>query len=262
MKYVIVALVLLLLPFHRRIPGLLRRFGKSLATLRQVGRELTTNDEVSDSPLARYEVKAGRILAQRYLKEHPTTADLALQGRVQQIGGKLTRYAKRHEIPYRFVVVEAPEPNAMAVPGGTVVVTESLVNMCDNDDQIAGVLAHEVVHIDGKHAIRNLAAKTAIQAGFKLLTLNRGAMLAQVVGGMEELMLKGYRQDQELEADLFGCRLSSQAGFSDHGLSELLSKLTQRSPDGQGILADLFTYFNSHPPIHERIEQLRRELDA
>ena len=72
--------------------------------------------------------------------------------------------------------------------------------------------------------------------------------------------MQGYRQEQELEADLFGTRIARLAGFDPKGLVKLLERLQALRPDGKGPLAEVYAYFRSHPPTGTRIAQLRREL--
>ncbi len=264
MKYVLLlVLVLFLLGIFlpRKLPGLFRRAGRSAGDLGRVGRELATGEETENSPLARYEVKAGHLVEMKVLSEHPFSSDAALQAEIQTIGAKLAAHALRKRIPYRFAVVESAEPNAFAVPGGAVFITRPLIDLCGRrPDPIACVLGHEIIHIDRRHAIRNLAASAAARTGMQILTLGRGAILARVAGGMQELLVQGYRQDQELEADRFGVRIARLAGFDPHGLIELLERLRELRPDGSGPLAEVVQYFKSHPPATVRIEKIREEI--
>lgn len=264
MKYVILFLVLfflfaLIVP--RKVPRLLRRFGRSVGDLGRMGKELVTGEEVENSPLARYEVGAGEVVAAKVLTENPFARDEALQKRVSEIGARIAVHALRKEIPYRFSVLESKEPNAFAVPGGSIFITRPLLDLCEHEpNRIACVLGHEIIHIDRRHAIQNLAASMAVRTGLHVVSLGRAALLSKLAGGIEQLLVQGYRQDQELEADLFGSRIASFAGFSPQGMIELLERLGQRRPDVTGTLAEALQYFKSHPPIKERIENLRREI--
>jgi predicted Zn-dependent protease len=264
-KYLLLFLLVLLIfgafLFPRSIPRILGRLGRSTGSLGRAGKELATGEEVEGSPLARYEVRAGEIVEAKLLAEQPLSEDAALQGFVSGIGERLAANAHRKRIPYRFAALESGEPNALAVPGGAVFITRPLVELCGGDpDLVACVLGHEVVHIDRRHAIRNLAASMAVRAGFQVLSLGRGAILSRLAGGMQQLLVSGYRQDQELEADLLGTRLARSAGFDPHGLIALLERVRALRPEGSGPLAEITQYFKSHPPIAVRIENLRREV--
>ncbi len=258
---ILVLLVVLALLFPRSLPRLFRKAGRQVGDIGRMGRELATGEEIDQSPLAKYEVKAGELVAMRVLAENPVASDPAMQEHVRAIGARIAEHTLRRQIPYRFTVVEAKEPNAFAVPGGSVFVTRPLVELCQGDvNALACVLGHEVVHIDQRHAIRSLAARTAARTGFQVLTLGRGAILGRLAGGMQELIVQGYRQDQELEADLYGARLARIAGFDPHGIIALLQRLAEICPDGRVPLTELSQYFKSHPPTSVRLEKLRAAL--
>lgn len=266
MKYLILILVLvvlLALLFPRHVPRLFRRTGRTVGQFGRLGQELATGEEIRDSPLARYEVRAGEVVALRILADKPLSRDTALQEAVAAVGEKLARHARRREIPYRFAVVESTEPNAFAVPGGQVYITRGLLDLCEGgDDLLAGVLAHEMIHVDRWHAIRALAARTAVWTGIRVVSLGRAAVLSRIAGGMEDILMQGYRQDQEMEADAFGVRVAALAGFDPQGLPRLLERLERKSPDGQGVLAEVVSYFRSHPPVSVRLANIRKELSA
>ena len=264
MKIVLLVLAvgfLLALLFPRRVPRLFRRAGKSVRDVGSMGKEIATGEEVRGSPLARYETRAGQLLATKLLREHPPCRDLEIQKTVAGIGSALAAHALRKEIPYRFLVVESREPNAFAVAGGSIFVTRQLVELCaGNSNRIAGALAHEIVHVDRRHAILNLTATTALRAGLAIFSLGRAALLGRICRGMEELLVRGYRQDQELEADALGVRIAHLAGFDPRGLLDVLEILWEKQPEGTGVVAEIFGYLKAHPPVPVRIEALRKEI--
>jgi predicted Zn-dependent protease len=255
----LLVVLFLVLFFPRRIPGLLRRAGRSVGDLGRMGGELATGEEVEGSPLARHEARAGEIVALRVLSEHPPAKDEGLARLVGEIGGRLAAHARRREIAYRFAALESDEPNAFAVPGGSIFITRPLIDLCGRDPQLlAGVLAHEVIHVDRRHAVQSLAATFAVRTGIRILSFGRGAILSRLAGGMQDLMAQGYRQDQELEADLLGSRLAASAGFDPRGLAAAIERLAALRPEGRGPVAEALQYLKSHPPASLRLERLRR----
>ena len=262
-KLVLVSVVLSVLAlvfYPRLIPWIMRKLGRSVGDAGRAGQEILTGEEVENSPLARYEVRAGEILAAKVLTEYPASNNVATQKVVERIGTALARHSKRREIPYSFTVVTSSEANAFAVAGGSVFVTEALVEMCEDENSLACVLGHEIVHIDARHALRNLAASAAVRGGIRLISLGRGAILSRIVGGMEGFLVNGYRQEQELEADLLGSRMARAAGYRPDGLVRLLERLKEKYPEGEGALAQALSYFRSHPPLTVRMAHLTREV--
>lgn len=264
MKYAIAALisfVIFAILFPATARGILRKLGRTLRDLGKAGQELLTGEEIEGSPLARYESKAGALIAARLLARYPVSPEERLQALVKAIGEKLAARACRREIPYRFSVVEAPEPNAFAAPGGFVFVTTGLIEICANDrDRVAAALAHEIAHVDRRHAVRALAAKAAMKAGLRLATLGRSAILEHIARGVEELFASGYGREQELEADSVGAGLAHAAGFDPRGMLELFSALEKLQAQQSGPLQEILGYLGSHPPIAARKENVARAI--
>jgi predicted Zn-dependent protease len=236
--------------FPSAIVRFLRRLGRSAGDFGRAGKELLTGEEVRGSPLARYEALAGRAVEEKMLAAQPLCADAAVVERVARIGARVAAGATRPGIAYRFRVTEAPEPNAFSVPGGGVLLTRFLVDLTSGDDnQLAGILAHEVAHIDSRHAVRRLAASAAARTGLRILTLGRGALLAQAVGVVEDLLQNGYGREEELEADRRAQLLAARAGFDPRAYPYFLQSLLQRRLETRG-------YFRTHPSIPERLRAL------
>jgi predicted Zn-dependent protease len=155
--------------------------------------------------------------------------------------------------------------NAFALPGGHVFIGAGLVAMMDSEDQLAGVLGHEVEHIDHYHC----AERVQLEARLRNLNLGVVGALLQIP---VEVFQAGYTKDQELEADGEGTRLAARTGYAPEGavrLFEKFAKLERESsrpahtPQEEAARAALQTlqgYFRSHPPAEERIAYLRRTL--
>ncbi len=244
------ALALWLFLFPSTIRLFLRRLGRWTGDFGRAGQELVTGEEVPGSPLARYEALAGRAVEEKLLAAHPISSDERLQGRLAFIGARLAGAASRRQIAFRFRAVEGPEPAAYSLPGGAVLVSRPLVELTAGDDnQLAGILAHEVAHIDQRHAVRSLARTAAARTGLRILSLGRGALLARVIGSMEELLEKGYGAAEEIAADRGAVDLAARAGFDPRAYPFFLKSVLDRRLEGAG-------YFRSHPPIPERLRAL------
>lgn len=260
----LVVLLFFALFFPRWLPRLFRSIGRAVRGAGQVGRELATGEEEPESPLARYEVQAGRLVLFRLETTLLESRDAETLARVRDIGRRLVEHASRREIPYEFRLIEDDEPNAFAVPGGTIFVTRALVDLCDEEpDGLAGVVGHEVAHIELRHALYHLATRAAVRAGTGIILLGRRILVRRMAKGIEELLVQGYRQDQELAADRTGADLARRAGYDPRGLARVLERLERLAgASDESALDEALGYFRSHPPLAERRALLERRYGA
>lgn len=266
-KLLVVALVLAILwmvLFPRTVPGISRRVGRRIGDVKRAGHEILTDEEVPGSPLGRYETQIGRALTARVLMDRTLSGNLRLQERVVRIGERLASVASRREIRYRFAVVEDAEPQAFAVPGGSVFITTGLVEVCGGDDsRVAGILGHEIAHIDLRHALKSEAARVATRTGLRLLTMRGGGLAGQLAAQLQPLIIQGYSQDRELEADRHGTSLASRADYDPLALARLFLELEDQTEARiPGPVAALATYFRSHPPLTDRAHALQKQWRA
>ena len=207
------------------------------------------------------EIEAGNRIAANYLTRFPrdeNANDEAMAAYIEQVGRKLAPNAHRR-LPYRFhYIPEMGFVNAFAVPGGHVFIGKGLIAMMTSEDQLAGVLGHELEHIDHYHC----AERVQVEAKLRHVPLGELVMLPI------ELFQAGYTKEQELEADREGIRLASKAGYSATAAAELFAEMEKRyherqigarSPEGEMstvAFQTLTEYFRSHPPARERIAQI------
>lgn len=205
------------------------------------------------------EVQIGQSVVKEVEKQYKLSDDPLVQKRVQDIGQKIVASCDRKDIDYIFKVLEDEEINAFALPGGFVYVNKGLVDKVASDDELAGVLAHEVGHIVARHSIKKLQA---IQ-GYSILrmlalALPQGAgevgMAADIA--FTEIIL-GYSRDDELLADQLGVRYVKLAGYDPHGMIAFLEKLQEinrRKP------LKPKSYLKTHPYVPDRIRVVKQEL--
>lgn len=173
--------------------------------------------------------------------------DASIQQYVNDIGQRLAQASDRPNIRYTFQVVDDNSINAFATMGGFVYVNRGLVAAADNEAQLASVIGHEIGHIAGRHAIKQMRS-AAIQQGLlaaggldRSTVVNLGVQLA--------LRLPNSRQD-EYDADQRGLRAISRAGYAQSQMVAFMQKLLQfRSPP---------TFLANHPATSDRITRLRQ----
>ena len=163
-------------------------------------------------------------------------SDPALQRYVQAVGSRLVPFAPSTSFSYRFEVLDVWTPNALSLPGGSIVLTRGLVAIASSEDELAAALAHEISHVSHRHA----AAREAL--GEKPI-------------GVKELYwassVAGYARDQERDADRGGQALAAAAGYDPLAAAELLRKL-DAIERAESIAASIPSFFATHPSAVER----------
>ena len=124
-----------------------------------------------------HEVRMGQSIYEKIMDEEKPVNDPLIQKRVEDIGKKIAAVCDRKEIEYHFQALEDDEINAFSLPGGYVMVFSGLIAKVANDDELAGVLAHEVGHIVARHAVKQLQG----QLGYTFLRI----LTAVAPGGAE-----------------------------------------------------------------------------
>lgn len=179
--------------------------------------------------------------------------DAAATRRVNTIGRCLGRYALRQDLEWRFGLLASNEVNAFSAPGGRIFITRGLYRLAAGDDELAGILAHEIAHIDRRHALR-IIARGELLSGVSSLVADRSADFAQyeqAIGDVtKQLLDKGFDPDTEYDADRRGRELARVTGFAPGGLRHALETLQQ-----SGARTSRET-FSTHPPLDARLQRL------
>jgi len=204
------------------------------------------------------EVRMGESIAKEAETKYKLAGDPLIQKRAEDIGQKIASVCDRKDIDYHFKVLDDDEVNAVSLPGGFVYVNKGLVDKVANDDELAGVLAHEVGHIVARHSIKKLQAMMTYSI---LRVLIATAPQASQVGNAADIafveLLTGYARDDELLADQLGARYTKLAGYNPRGMITFLQKLQEvnrRKP------LQPRNYFKTHPYVPDRIRVVKQEL--
>ena len=212
------------------------------------------------------EIELGRNYAQEVAKQYPRYADEKLQAYVQQVGERVARQGHRSHLAYSFTVVDSPDVNAFAIPGGHIYIHRGLMAYLDSEAQLAAVLGHEVGHVTARHSVRQQSQATAwgILGQAAAIGTGVGAVgdLTNVLGGA---IVSGYGRDMELEADGLGAQYLARAGYDPHAMIEVVKVLKSqedfardeaRAKGQEAPPSGYHGLFDTHPDNDTRLRQV------
>jgi Zn-dependent protease with chaperone function len=182
--------------------------------------------------------------------------------RVRRVGSRLVAAQRNNPYNFRYFADPSSEVNAYALPGGLVVVNQGLLEKA-NDDELAGVLAHEIGHVMHRDSLRQVVHSLGLSAALSLVIGATGSdriiNIANVTGMAEKLENLNYSRQQEADADKFGVRLAVDADFRGAALMEFFAKLKDEEPNFQGNR--MLSILSNHPMTEDRITAIRAELE-
>ncbi|MEO8992220.1 MAG: M48 family metalloprotease [Nitrosospira sp.] len=183
------------------------------------------------------EMRKGRQAATEISKIYEIYDGLpALQNYVDEIGQKLARESHRPHLGYHFTVVDSPEVNAFALPGGHIYVTRGILAYLNSEAELAAVLGHEIGHVTARHSVQQYSAATAANVAASVGGLVAGIFVPQLGGqlaqGVQSLLgvtgsalLSGYGRSHELEADRLGAEYLARSGYDPQAMIKVISVL-------------------------------------
>jgi predicted Zn-dependent protease len=197
--------------------------------------------------------------------------------RVNDLGYRIAQESGFEDYPFTFYLIDMPEPNAFALPGGQVFITRGMLNLGLSDDMLAGLLGHEIGHVVLQHGTRMQRRATllnvlsqALLAGVMIAasqsdsstqtgprdpypTRSQGGDLIQGTAAagaiLSELLLRSYSRGFEDESDDEGQRMAAAAGFDPEGTQQLMDKMRTHMPQSKE-----YGYWRTHPFFEERVQ--------
>ena len=201
---------------------------------------------------AQKESEIGRGIAATVAGRYKVSEDSLLNEYVNLVGLVVAGEAPRTDIAYRFAVLETPDVNAFAAPGGYIFVTRGSLDLIESEAELAGVLAHELGHVNRRHVIeqirkadvlRELRAKSGIE----------GKDLDIVVGEGSNVLFTGLSRGDEEEADSLALEYVASAGYAPTGLQSFVARLGEKSSETR-----LTELMSTHPRPEERLRTIQR----
>ena len=192
-------------------------------------------------------------MAQQHGGLHP---DAKAQALVDQVGNKLVQSSIARETPYKYefhLLADQRTINAFALPGGQVFITYALLSKLQNEDQLAGVLGHEIGHVLGKHSAERIGESDfwrTVSTGASV-----GADMGGLVGGIGQQTLLTNGRDDELESDDLGVKFMLQAGYNPEEMIGVMKIL--KAAAGPNRVPE---FQSTHPDPDNRMEKIQESI--
>lgn len=205
----------------------------------------------------------GRAVAAQILGRYKPLDDSKLNMYAQTVAQTVAAASDRPAVfkGYHVQVLDTPEVNAFAAPGGFIFVTKGMLQLARNEDELACVLAHEVAHVSKKHGLKTIQT-ARLTSAFALLggeaakrySPDQVAKLTQAFEGsiddiVNKLVINGYSRDKEYEADKFAAQYARAANYDPAALKTFLARMDKASASSGGMM-------KTHPAASKRISEL------
>jgi predicted Zn-dependent protease len=207
------------------------------------------------------EVAIGRENAAEIESKVPLINDSAVDQFVARLGHSMASRTNRADLDWHFKVVNSPEVNAFALPGGFVYVNRGAIEQADRLDELAGIMGHEIGHVVRRHGVKQMQQAKRGEVGLLFLcTLTRacrtiGGRIAVGVGA--NAVSAHYSQLDEAQADSEGVLNTIRAGIDPEGLPSFFEALLEKQKVQPGAVE---AFFSTHPTDQSRVSATRRQI--
>lgn len=206
------------------------------------------------------EIAVGESIARHIEDQFTLNTDVDLNDRVSKIAERIASVCDRKELVYTVRIIDHEEEvNAFALPGGFVYLFKELIDKTDSDDEIAGVLAHEIGHITARHAIKRMQAQHGYNLLMALSVATGQGHMASGVSLAFASVISAYSRQDEIEADTLAVRYLERAGYDPMAIATFLEKLLEISANRP---SRSFSYWRTHPYTSQRIATVTKKASG
>ncbi len=210
------------------------------------------------------EIRIGREAARQVERENRLIRNRRVADYIQDLGQRLALQSGRPDLRYRFKVIDSREANAFALPGGFIYLNRGIIQLAENESELAGVLAHELAHVSESHGVEQVEKAQKIGFGLGMLDLFLGrtrstkeSLTALGAGLFAQGVFSKYSRDAEREADRIGVETLRQTGMNPSGMVSLFHRMETLRKTQPGLVEN---FFSSHPSLAERQENVAELL--
>ena len=209
------------------------------------------------------EVALGSADAAQIDSQLPLIHDTLIEQYVTAVGRSMTSHTSRADLGWRFAVVNSPDVNAFALPGGFIYVNRGAIEQAERFDELAGIMGHEIGHVVRRHSVQQLQQAERRDVGLVLLCTLTSACRSighrAVIRVGADAMAARYSRRDEAEADSEGVANTLRAGIDPEGLPSFFQKLLDEQRQ-QPTAVEAF--FSTHPTDQARITATRTQIAA
>lgn len=211
------------------------------------------------------EIALGKQSHQQILKQYEVYNDPKLQAVVSRVGQALAAQSHRQGLKFTFTVLDSPEINAFALPGGYIYITRGIIAYLNSEQELAGVIGHEIGHVTARHGVRQHTAQTASSIlGVALAVLTNNQSLAQTSGYIGSALISGYGRKHELEADRLGAEYLARINYDPETMLDVIGVLKNQElfaneaakSKGEQPRQGYHGLFSSHPANDQRLQEV------
>ena len=202
------------------------------------------------------EIKLGAEVSERVRERYGVVQDAAVHRYVTLVGTLLVKKGTRPNLPFRFIVLDTDGVNAFAAPGGYIHITRGALGLMSSEAELAGVLAHEISHVNEKHTVHAVQKNKLIQIGAEESITKNPELWNKLVDVTSDMVMAGFGRGEEMESDRDGLAMADAVGYSPGGLGEFLKRLSERNKGTSGKQG----LFASHPEMKDRLATLDKEI--
>tara|TARA_A100001011_G_C14296605_1_gene838742 strand:- start:326 stop:1759 length:1434 start_codon:yes stop_codon:yes gene_type:complete len=188
-----------------------------------------------------------------------------LQNYIESLGKFLVSTSESPNLKFTFTILNSPIVNAFALPGGYIYLTRGLIYLCQNEAQLAGVIAHEIGHVTGRHSAKRYTTAVGTNLlGNILNTLIKNPILQNLTNTTSSLYLLSYSRQHEYEADNLATRYMIRAGFKPTEMANFLKQMENYSKLQKKIIGDkkkVSELLLTHPNSSKRVMEVINSVD-
>jgi predicted Zn-dependent protease len=193
----------------------------------------------------------------------PLVHDSVITEYIAALGKSMASRTSRADLDWQFAVVNSPEVNAFAIPGGFVYVNRGAIEQADSLDELAGIMGHEIGHVVRRHSVNQMEKQERGRVGLVLLctltSVCRTAAGRIAIGVGADAVAASYSQHDEAEADSEGVVNTLAAGIDPEGLPAFFQKLLEQQKSQPSVVE---AFFSTHPTDASRVAATRKQIAA